>query len=144
MGSDPPTPTITASSICAPNGISIEGKRQVTGSEEPPSIGNFSFFEAATIDLRFFEAVGEVLVVIDGNGAAALFENLDALFEELVARVEDLAFVVPGIVAVFADDQHSIAGQAVPRRSRALQQWWDRRENRILCARSWLRSPSGF
>ena len=39
-------------------------------------------------ELRLIEAVGEVLVVVDGRGAAVFFKDLDTLFEKLVVRIE--------------------------------------------------------
>ena len=113
MGSEPPSPTISASSISQPSGISTSGRRQVTGSDEPASIGKLQALRGVHHRLGFLEAVGEVLVVVDRNGAAVLFEDLDALLEEFVARIEDLALLVARIVAVLADDQHGIDGQFV-------------------------------
>ena len=62
---------------------------------------------------RFVKAVGEVLVVVDGRGAAVFFKDFDAFFEKLIARVQNLSFVVSGVLAVLADDQHCIASQFV-------------------------------
>ncbi len=59
----------------------------------------------------FFETVREVFVVIDRDCAAILFEDPGALFEKLEARVEDLSFVVAGVVAVLADDQNGVHGE---------------------------------
>ena len=53
MTSGPPYPTITALSISAFNGSSMSGSRQVTGSDDPASMGNFSRFDASTIHLAF-------------------------------------------------------------------------------------------
>ena len=64
----------------------MAGSRQVTGSDDPASIGKLQALRGVHHLLGFFKAVGEVLVVVDRNGAAILFENLDALLEELVAR----------------------------------------------------------
>ena len=54
----------------------------------------------------------EMLVVEDRHAAAARLEDLDDLLEELVARVERLALLVSRIVAVLADDDDAIDGQA--------------------------------
>ena len=59
--------------------------------------------------LRLVEAVGEVLVVVDGRGAAVCFKDFDAFFEELVARVELLPLFVVGVLAVLTDDQDGVA-----------------------------------
>ena len=59
--------------------------------------------------LRLVKAVGEVLVVVDGRGAAVFFKDFDAFFEEFVARVQNLSFVVFRVLAVLADDQHCVA-----------------------------------
>ena len=48
--------------------------------------------------LGFFKAPGEVLVVIDGNGAAVLLKNVYALFEELVARIEYLSLFIARVI----------------------------------------------
>ena len=52
-----------------------------------------------------------MLVDEDGARFAALFEDLDDLFEELVARVELLVLFVVRIVAVFADEDDAVDGE---------------------------------
>ena len=63
--------------------------------------------------LREVPAPGEVLVVEDRHAAATLAKDLHGFVEELVARVERLALFVDGVVAVLANDDHSIDGQLV-------------------------------
>jgi hypothetical protein len=53
MASLPPVPTIRASSISHPKGSSSSGRRQVTGSDDPASIGNFSRRAVSRIALAF-------------------------------------------------------------------------------------------
>ena len=52
-----------------------------------------------------------MLVVVYRNRAALRFQHFRHLLEELVARVKDLAQVIPRIFAVFGDDQHGVDGQ---------------------------------
>ena len=49
IGSEPPTPTIRASSISQPDGISTGGSLHVTGNDEPASIGNRRRRDVSTI-----------------------------------------------------------------------------------------------
>ena len=83
----------------------------MTGSDEPARKGKPRRFEASTMALRLGEAVREVLVVEDRNGPAIGLEYVDHLPEELVARVENLPFLVARIVAVLTDDQNPIDGE---------------------------------
>ena len=53
MASDPPSPTMTASSISQPSGRSMAGSRQVTGMDDPASIGKRSRRDASTMALAF-------------------------------------------------------------------------------------------
>ncbi len=62
-----------------------------------------------------------MLVVIDRDSPTVAVEDVDALLEELVARVEDLAFGVVGIIAVLADDQHGIDSQLVAAAAQGLR-----------------------
>ena len=68
-----------------------------------------------------------MLVVIDRDSPTVAVEDVDALLEELVARVEDLAFGVVGIIAVLADEQHGIDSQLVAAAAQGLR---DRRSRR--------------
>ena len=54
-----------------------------------------------------------MLVVKHGHGNAVLLEDIDALPEELIPRIEFLSLVVIRVFAVLADDQHRIHGQPV-------------------------------
>src|ERR1019366_10571764 len=65
---------------------------------------------ARGLDHRFglFKAVRKVLIVVQRNGAAVLFEDLDTLLKELGARIEDLALVIARVVAVLGDEEHRI------------------------------------
>ena len=70
-------------------------------------------FRGGDHGLGLFEAVGEVLIVINGNGAVILLEYFDALLKKFIARVEALALFVNGIVAVLTDDHDGIDGEFV-------------------------------
>ena len=85
----------------------------MTGSDEPARIWEAEPVAVGDHFLRFVKAVGEVLVVVNWYGTAVFFKDLDAFFEEFVARVQNLSFVVSGVLAVLADDQHCVASQFV-------------------------------
>ena len=53
IASEPPSPTISADSISHPDGSSMEGRRHVTGREDPPSSGKCSRREVSTIAFAF-------------------------------------------------------------------------------------------
>ena len=53
----------------------------------------------------------EMLVVEDGDAAAARLEDLDDLLEELIPRIERLPLVVLRIVPMLADDDDAIDGE---------------------------------
>ena len=92
----------------------------MTGREEPARIGKSEPVAVVDHFLRLIEAVGEVLVVVDGRGAAVCFKDLDAFFEKLVARVELLPLFVIGVLTVLADDQHRVASQFVAAAAQSL------------------------
>lgn len=52
-----------------------------------------------------------IIIIPSLQVSLALFEDVDDLFEELVAGVELLLQRVVGIVAVFADDDDTIDGE---------------------------------
>ena len=109
--SAPPYPTTSALSISQFSGSSISGRRQVTGSDDPASIGNFSRLDASTIHLALLEAVRQVLVVEERNRHAVLLEHLDALLDELVSRIELLPLLVSRVLPVLSDDQDGVHGE---------------------------------
>ena len=113
IGSEPPTPTISASSITQPRGSSMGGSRQVTGSDEPGQERELQPLRRLDHLLGLGEAERKMLVVENRDRAAVVLEDLGGLAEELVARIEDLPLVVAGIIAVFADDQDGVDGQFV-------------------------------
>ena len=52
-----------------------------------------------------------MLVIENRDGPAVLLENPGCLAKELIAWIKDLPLFVPGIIAVFADDQYGVDGQ---------------------------------
>ena len=58
--------------------------------------------------LSVAEVVGEVLVAEDGDDLAALGEDAGDLLEEVAAGVHVASAFVPGVVAVFADDDDGV------------------------------------
>ncbi len=75
-----------------------------------------------------------MFVVVDRDGSPVFLEHLDVLLKELVARVENLAFVVPRVVPVLDDAQDCIDREFV---AAASQCFSDRRVNleaELLCA----------
>ena len=66
------------------------------------------------------KAVGQVLIVVDGHGAPIRLEDLYALLEELVARIENLFLLVTGVVAVLGDDQDGIHGKVIAAAAQSL------------------------
>ena len=97
----------------APKGVSMAGIRQATGADEPASIGNFSSREISTIRFACRKFQERCLSLKTGTAAAGLAEDIGDLEEHLEARIELLLFVVDGIVAVLANQQHAIDGELV-------------------------------
>src|SRR5690348_3468297 len=85
---------------------SSPGKRQARARHQtelqPPRPGHHL--------LGSFPAIRQVLVVEDRYGAPGLAKDLDDLLHQLEARIEDLALVVAGVVAVLADEEDPLNG----------------------------------
>ena len=71
MGSELPLPTIKALSIVQFSGNSMSGSRQVTGREDPASIGNFRRFDAPTIHFAFSKLYERCLSLKTGTETAS-------------------------------------------------------------------------
>ena len=70
------------------------------------------------------EAVGEVFVVVNGDGTTVGFKDVDTGFEEFVAGIEFLAFFIGGIFAVFPNDEVAVNGEFVGATAQGLGDGW--------------------
>lgn len=61
------------------------------------------------------------------------FEYLDALSEKFVAGVENLAFLVFRIIAVFADNEHGVDREPIPAATQGLSYRRVNLETEFLC-----------
>ena len=98
IGSEPPTPTISASSITQPRGSSTGGSRQVTGNEEPARNGNFSRRELSTISLALAKLYDRCLSLKTGTARPSFSKTWTASRKNSIPGIEDLAFLVPRVI----------------------------------------------
>ena len=89
--------------IRAPRGSSTAGRHQ----RDPQLPGRLEHLPGPV------EPVAEVLVVEDGDSAAAVLDHAGDLVEEPLAGVSLLTDPVERVCAVFADRQHGIDGQSL-------------------------------
>src|SRR6188474_2252506 len=75
-----------------------------------------------------------MLVVVNRNDAAILFEHLDTLFEKFVARVEDLPLFILRIITVLSDEEYGVHCQLIAAATQGLRDGGIDRETEFLRA----------
>src|SRR5258708_4084867 len=112
--------------------LSMSGSRQVTGSEEPASMGKFERSAVVTMLCAWWKLKTPVVEI--GNGAPFFLEHLDALLEEIVARIQDLAFTIARVVALLDHRQDGVDGELVAAAAQRLRNIAAQTEAKLLRA----------
>ena len=110
----------------APQGRSIEGIRQVTGSDEPAIKGKPIWRAVSTISLAQSQRHDRCLSLNTGAHRPERRKTSTICWKNSKSRIQGLALGVAGIITVLADEQDAIDGQLSGSPGQRPRRSWDR------------------